>query len=81
MITDDDILNLPIPILPIEKQAQIKLKIAESFNLRKQSKQLLECAKRAVEIAIEENEQAAIDWLENQTKGFHQEHSSKYIAL
>jgi hypothetical protein len=27
---------------------------------------LLECAKRAVEIAIEEDEQTAIDWLENE---------------
>lgn len=29
---------------------------------------LLECSKRAVEIAIEQDEQAAIDWLENETK-------------
>ena len=33
------------------------------INLRKHAKDLLECAKRAVEIAIEQNEQAAIDWL------------------
>ncbi len=32
------------------------------INLRKQAKDLLECAKRAVEIAIE---QTAIDWLES----------------
>lgn len=71
VIVDDDILNLPIPILPKERQAQIKQKVIESFNLRKQSKQLLECAKRAVEIAIEEDEQTAIEWLENATDDFH----------
>ena len=71
VIVDDDILNLPIPILPKEKQTQIKQKIVESFSLRKQSKQLLECEKHAVEIAIERNEQVAIDWLENATDGLH----------
>jgi hypothetical protein len=36
--------------------------------LRKQSKHLLECAKRAVEIAIEKDEPAAIDWLKDQVE-------------
>ena len=40
-------------------------KVIESFDLRKKSKHLLECAKRAVEIAIEQDEQKAIDWLED----------------
>ena len=65
VIVDDDILNLPVPILPEEKQIQIQQKVVESFNLRKQSRHLLECAKRAVEIAIEQDEQTAIDYLEN----------------
>ena len=34
-------------------------------NLRYHAKHLLEHAKRAVEIAIEQDEQAAIDWLES----------------
>lgn len=55
-----------IPILPEDKQSQIQQKVIESFNLRKQSKYLLECAKRAVEIAIEQNEDAAIKWLQEQ---------------
>ena len=71
VIVDDDILNLPIPILPEEKQTQIKQKVVESFNLRKQSKHLMECTKRAVEIAIEQDEQTAIEWLENATDDFH----------
>ncbi|MYA58714.1 hypothetical protein F4X88_20765, partial [Candidatus Poribacteria bacterium] len=40
-------------------------KVIESFNLRKRAKDLLECAKRAVEISIERDEQTAIDWLES----------------
>ncbi len=64
-LDDDDILDFPIPILPKEKQAEIKQKVDESFNLRKRAKDLLECAKRAVEIAIEQDEQTAIDWLES----------------
>ena len=49
-------------------------KSLESFNLRKQSKHLLECAKRAVEMAIEQDEQTAIDWLEDET-GYHHRHN------
>ncbi len=63
VIVDDDILNLPVPLFPKELQVTIKSKITESSNLRKQSKHLLEYAKRAVEIAIEENEKVAISWL------------------
>jgi len=57
-----------IPLLDDEKQRDIQQKITESFGLRKQSKHLLECAKRAVEIAIEQNENAAIKWLQEKTK-------------
>ena len=60
--------QMPIPNLSFEKQQQISQKITESFNLRKQSKHLLECAKRAVEIAIEQDELTAIDYLQNTTQ-------------
>ena len=53
-----------IPILSQEKQIDIEQKVTESFNLRKRAKDFLECAKRGVEIAIEQDEQMAIDWLE-----------------
>lgn len=56
-----------IPILPEDKQTQIQQKVTESFNLRKRSKHLLECAKRAVEMAIEQNEENAMKWLETET--------------
>ena len=68
-ISDKDLHHFVIPLLSEAKQIQIQQKVIESFNLRQQSKHLLECAKRAVEIAIEQDEQTAIDWLETRTKG------------
>ena len=60
-----------LPIPDMEIQYQIKDKIIESLNLRKQSKHLLECAKRAVEIAIEQDEQTAIGYLEREAQEFN----------
>ncbi len=68
-LNDNDILDFSIPILPQEKQIEIEQKVLESFNGRKQAKHLLEHAKRAVEIAIEQNEQTAIEWLESVLQG------------
>ena len=63
----DQVGETAIPILPEEKQTLIQQRVTESFSLRKQSKHLLGCAKRAVEIAIEQDEQTAIDWLKSET--------------
>lgn len=68
VIVDDDILNLPIPIFREKAQAQIQQKVSESFILRKQSKLLLECAKKAVEMAIEKNEKTAVNWMKQQAE-------------
>jgi len=38
--------------------------VEESFRLKKQSEQLLETVKRAVEIAIEQDEDAAMRYIE-----------------
>ncbi len=59
-ISNTDIHDFVIPILSKEKQIQIQKKITESFRLREQSKNLLESAKKAVEIAIEQDEPTAI---------------------
>ena len=64
----DQVKGTVLPILSEAKQTQIQQKVIKSFNLRKQSKHLLECAKRAVEMAIEQDEKTAINWLENETK-------------
>ena len=67
-INRDELNNIILPVIPEEKQTQIQQKVTESFNLRKQSKHLLECAKRAVEIAIEQDERTATKWLKKETK-------------
>lgn len=55
VIKDEDILNLPIPILPEAIQTKIASLIQQSFECKAQSKQLLEDAKRMVETEIEKN--------------------------
>lgn len=67
-INRDEFKQVVLPKVIQDKQTEIQQKVIESFNLRKQSKHMLECAKRAVEVAIEQDEQAAIQWLENETK-------------
>ena len=53
VIKDEDILNLKIPLIKPHIQKQIAEKIQESHKLRKESKALLEEAKRKVEEEIE----------------------------
>lgn len=62
-ITKEEFLNMPLPIIDDAIQKEIASRVQESFALRKKSKQLLEYAKQAVEIAIEQDEEAAIKWL------------------
>ena len=55
--------RIAVPKIKKEKQAEIEQKVHESFYLRKRAKDLLAHATRAVEIAIEQDEQAAMDEL------------------
>ncbi len=66
-ISDKDTHNFVLPLLPEHKQLEIQEKVMESFKLRERSKKLLENAKRAVEIAIEQDETAAIQFLNSET--------------
>ena len=54
-----------IPEIEYFTQEKIAVLIEESFNLKKQSEQLLETAKRAVEIAIEQDEEAGLRYIES----------------
>lgn len=56
-------MRVKIPMLSKEKQEEIAEKVSNSLRIRKESKILLEKAKRAVEIFIEENEAEAISYL------------------
>ena len=66
LITQTSIKELPIPNFEYSIQLKVADLINESFRLRKQSEQLLETAKRAVEIAIEQDEDAAMRYIEEQ---------------
>ena len=61
----DQIAATLIPLLSEEKQVEIEQRLSESFRLRNQSKKLLECVKETVEIAIEQGERTASNWLES----------------
>ena len=60
-------MNLPIPLILDNIQTQIAQKVQKSFKLRKQSKDLLEKTVKAVELAIEQGEENAIEWLKENT--------------
>jgi len=59
----EQIKRLEIPILPSQTQQKIALLVQQSHKARKKAKELLEIAKRAVEIAIEKNEKEALDYI------------------
>lgn len=59
----DEFVNIPIPIIAEDIQQQITDKVQKSFELRAESKRLLGLAKTAVEIAIEQGEQKALELL------------------
>lgn len=63
-----EIENVVIPIIDYTKQEKIAALVEESFRLKKQSEQLLEIAKRAVEIAIEQDEEEAMRYIEEQAQ-------------
>lgn len=63
VIKDDDVLNMLVPLFDDKTQNQVVQKIKESQEYRQHSKMLLEKAKRAVEIAIEQGEDKAINFL------------------
>jgi restriction endonuclease S subunit len=59
----EQIKRLSIPILLSETQQKIASLVQQSHESRKKSKELLEVAKKAVEIAIEKNEEEALDYI------------------
>lgn len=60
------LMSIPIPEINDDLQEKIKRGVMESFRLRQNGKNLLEVAKHAVELAIEQDETAAIVYMEEQ---------------
>ncbi len=66
-ISTDDLLAIPIPAFSDELTNAVTRKIRESRIAKQESKCLLDLAKRGVEMAIEEDEATAMQWMEAQT--------------
>lgn len=64
-IDKKELKQIVIPTIPQSIQSLISSKIQQSFSNREKSKQLLEVVKRAVEIAIEESEEAGLKYIED----------------
>ena len=65
-INKADFLNIPLPLIIHNIQIKISHLIQESFKLRTESNRLLNVAKQAVEIAIEQNESTSMRFLQNE---------------
>ena len=67
-LNQETLKDLIIPIIDIQTQQQISNLIEKSFRLKKQSEQLLDLAKTAVEMAIEEDEEVAMNFISTKLK-------------
>jgi restriction endonuclease S subunit len=73
----DQVKEALIPIFPDALQKEISQIVADSFIKREQAKKLLDIAKRGVEIAIEQGEEKAQNWVNQEVK----RHSLTQIPL
>jgi restriction endonuclease S subunit len=64
-VPKESLRDIIIPILPLSTQQKIASLVQQSHEARRKAKELLEVAKRAVEIAIEKNEKEALDYISN----------------
>lgn len=63
-ISETDLLAIPIPRIDSDTQAQVVEKVRAAQSSRRRAAQLLEAAKRALEIAIEQDEATALAFLD-----------------
>jgi hypothetical protein len=59
-----EIENVVVPLVDMPTQEKIAAMVQESFSLKAESERLLDVAKRAVEIAIEQDEDAGMAYIE-----------------
>jgi hypothetical protein len=64
-ITDPDIFNLPLPHIPDDVANQVTQNVIAAREARGHASVMLQAAKRAVDIAIEDGEAAAMSWLDD----------------
>ena len=63
-ISEADVLALPIPAIDAKTQHAIQQSVRDAASSREKANRLLDAAKRAVEIAIEDSEAAALAYLD-----------------
>ncbi len=61
----DNVIKIKIPILTDEKQENIAHKVSNAFRLRNEAKNMLEKAKKTVELFIEQDEEEALKYLKS----------------
>jgi len=66
-----EIESVVVPLADMPTQQKIAALVQQSFTLKAESERLLAVAKRAVEMAIEQDELAAMDYLEQQAVASH----------
>lgn len=64
----EEIEQVIVPIIDYKKQEQIAELVEESFKLKIESERLLALSKKAVEIAIEEDEESALNFINENLK-------------
>jgi hypothetical protein len=62
-ISKDEFRQVALPLIDNIIQTQIAAKVQESFSMRHKSEELLNVAKRTVEIAVEQGEVTATEYL------------------
>ena len=65
-ISDNDIHSFIVPNIKYSLKEKIENKYKDSQKFKSQSKNLLEIAKKAVEMAIEDNEEKATNWIDQE---------------
>ncbi|MBR0411698.1 MAG: restriction endonuclease subunit S [Eubacterium sp.] len=65
-LNQETLRKIPVPLIKHDTQIAIEARVQESFVLRHQAEKLIETAVKAVEIAIEQDEDAAIVYIQNQ---------------
>jgi len=65
-VPKESLRDIIIPLIPLSIQQKIASLVQQSHSARKKAKELLEIAKKAVEIAIEKNEKEALEYIKIQ---------------
>lgn len=72
-LNQETLKEIVVPLIPTESQENIASLVKKSEDIRNLSKNLLEIAKKAVEIAIEKDEETATKWLDSQIEGIERD--------